>query len=52
MAQKRGETYYPQSWIDYFLIGNVHIIGFGLDPSEMDMVANQLQDRSCRREVV
>ena len=37
MAQKRREAYHPQSWIDYFLIGNVHIVGFGLDPSEMDI---------------
>ena len=36
-AQKCREAYHPKSWIDYFLIGNVHIIGFGLNPSEMDI---------------
>lgn len=27
----------PHSWIDYFLLGNVHIVGFGMDFSEMDI---------------
>ena len=37
VAQKKKEAYQPLSWIDYFLLGNVHIVGFGLDPSEMDI---------------
>ena len=37
MFQKNKDVYYPKSWIDYFLLGNIHIIGFGLDPSEMDI---------------
>lgn|GEM_PF-5493594 len=27
----------PMSWIDYFLIGDLHIFGFGLDYSEIDI---------------
>ena len=34
--RKSGE-YSPLSWIDYFMIGNVYIVGLGLDPSEMDL---------------
>ena len=26
-----------KSWIDYFLIGNIYIVGLSLDPSEMDL---------------
>ena len=42
MARYEGSNRYkkdfqPNSWIDYFLIGNVHIVGFGLDFSEMDI---------------
>ena len=36
-AQTRGNTYYPLSWIDYFLIGDVYIFGFRLDISESDI---------------
>lgn len=35
VAQHR--PFVPHSWIDYFLIGNVTIIGCGLDLSEMDI---------------
>ena len=34
---KKGIDYQPKSWIDYFLIGEVFIIGFGMDFSEMDI---------------
>lgn len=34
--QKSG-VFKPKSWIDYFMIGNVYILGLGLDPSEMDL---------------
>ena len=27
----------PQSWIDYFLLGDVYVVGYGLDFSEMDI---------------
>ena len=37
MAEKRGYDFTPVSWIDYFLLGNVYIVGMGLDPSEMDI---------------
>ena len=37
VACKIQKGYKPKSWIDYFLIGNVYIIGFGMDPSEMDI---------------
>ena len=36
-AQAKGDIYYPLSWIDYFLIGDVYIFGFKLDPSEADI---------------
>lgn len=38
MAEKAGKTTMAvHSWVDYFLLGDVHILGFGLDPSEMDL---------------
>ena len=33
----KGVPFEPHSWIDYFLLGNVYIVGFGMDPSEMDI---------------
>ena len=35
-ALKTGRAMKYKSWIDYFLIGNLYIIGFGMDVSEMD----------------
>ena len=32
---KRG--YVPNGWVDYFLMGNIDVIGFGLDFCEMDI---------------
>ena len=37
ICQKRKIDYKPQSWIDYFLLGNVYIVGFGMDLSEIDI---------------
>ncbi len=34
---RNSGEYSPLSWIDYFMIGNVYIVGLGLDPSEMDL---------------
>lgn len=36
-AQKTNSVFHPLSWIDYFLVGDVYIVGFSLDPSEMDI---------------
>lgn len=36
-AERRGELFYPRSWVDYILFGNVYIIGQGMDQSEMDL---------------
>ncbi len=36
-ALRQGEEFYPRSWVDYFLYGNVSIIGQGLHFSEMDL---------------
>ena len=36
-CNSRGIDFQPQSWIDYFLIGNVYIVGFGMDFSEIDL---------------
>ena len=32
-----GNAYRPLSWLDYFLIGDVYMLGFGMDLSEMDI---------------
>ncbi len=37
IACKNGKQFIPRSWVDYFMIGNVHVLGFGMDPSEMDI---------------
>ena len=34
---KHHSSFVPKSWIDYFLIGDVHIFGFKLDFSEIDI---------------
>lgn len=34
---KKGKDYQPESWIEYFLLGNVYVLGFGFDFSEMDL---------------
>lgn len=36
-CNSRGLDIKPQSWIDYFLLGNVYIVGFGMDFSEIDI---------------
>ena len=36
-CNSRGLDFKPQSWVDYFLLGNVYIVGFGMDFSEMDL---------------
>ena len=36
-AKRKGFTYRPLSWIDYFLIGDVYITSFSLDYSETDI---------------
>lgn len=35
--EQQGEPPYIESWIDAFIMGDVHIIGFGFDFSEMDL---------------
>ena len=35
--EKNGLSFRPKSWVDYFLIGDVYIMGFGLDLSESDI---------------
>lgn len=37
IAVKTGSEFYPRSWVDYILFGNVSIIGQGLDFSEMEL---------------
>lgn len=36
-ALRQNEEFYPRSWVDYFLYGNVSILGQGLHFSEMDL---------------
>lgn len=31
------KSFAPRSWLDYFLISDVHIVGLGLDTSELDL---------------
>ena len=35
--QSGGAEYSPASWIDYFLLGDVHVIGLQMDISESDL---------------
>ena len=37
ITQKSGKDFECRSWIDYFLIGNITIIGLGMDFSEFDL---------------
>ena len=36
-ATAKGNIFNPTSWVDYFLIGDIYIIGFKLDLSESDI---------------
>ena len=36
-CNQHGKDYMPRSWIDYFLLGDVHIVGMGMDLAEMDL---------------
>ena len=36
-AEKSGRALRPESWIDYFLLGDIYIMGFKLDFSESDI---------------
>ena len=33
----KGEDLEAQSWIDWFMLGNIHIVGLGMSLSEMDL---------------
>lgn len=34
---RHEKQFTPISWLDYFLVGDLHIVGLGLDMSEMDL---------------
>ncbi len=36
-GMKKTGQFTPQSWVDYFMLGNVYIVGLGLDPAEADL---------------
>ncbi len=36
-AESQGRAFTPKSWVDYFLTGDVHILGFGMDSAEFDL---------------
>ena len=36
-SQKNQVEYYPRSWVDYFMLSDVHMLGFGMDFSETDI---------------
>ena len=35
--EKAGSAFVPLSWVDYFLLGDVYIVGLGMDYSESDL---------------
>ena len=37
LSRKNREEYYPRSWVDYFMLSDVHMLGFGMDFSETDI---------------
>ena len=37
ICKSKDLQFRPKSWIDYFLVGNVYMVGYGFDPSEMDL---------------
>lgn len=37
IAERNGDLFYPRSWVDYVLFGDVYIVGQGMDQSEMDL---------------
>lgn len=37
IAERSGDLFYPRSWVDYILFGNVYIVGQGMHQSEMDL---------------
>ena len=36
-AESQGKPYSPKSWVDYFLMGDVHVLGFSMDPAEFEL---------------
>lgn len=36
-AESKGDEYLPLSWVDYFMTGDVYVLGFGMDLSEFDV---------------
>lgn len=37
MQERHGEPFYPRSWVDYLLFGDVTILGLGMSMCEMDL---------------
>ena len=33
----RGRSFVPASWVDYFMMGDLYVLGFSMDLSEMDL---------------
>lgn len=36
-CQKHDREFLPQSWVDWFLVSDIHIVGFGMYACEMDL---------------
>ena len=36
-CEREGKPFPADSWVDYFITGNVYILGFGMDISELDL---------------
>ena len=37
IAMRKGIPFKPESWVDYFLIGDIYILGFGMYLAEQDL---------------
>ena len=37
IAERYGGQFYPRSWVDYLLFGDIFIVGQGMDQSELDL---------------
>lgn len=37
ITERQQGEFYPRSWVDYILFGDVYIVGLGMDFSEMDL---------------
>ena len=54
ISKKTKRDYIPNGWVDYFLMGNLDIIGFGMDFCETDiwwLIANKKRNGESRSRI-